>query len=744
MRYPRLFVWLFFVFCLLVSLTGCVSRSPIVQYPDGISFAAVYTHDNLRDMTSAPVSEAFRQQLDAAFTARNLTVRQTSFESISDILTAIRDTDRRLNALRGFIKNTNYLTLVELSTEFFSQLSGRYRWDVRVKLAVVDQATGESLVQTFTLPAVLMFAHEDGQDAIDSVRTEIERRLMGLVDQFLRGRNLQTRPAPASPPGEAAAPPQGAPPGGVAQPSEAIYFIMIDRFFNAQSSNDFDTDPNDPLAWHGGDLMGIVRKLPYLKVLGITQIWLSPPFLTASNNFFGHPAFHGYWTYDLTQIDPHFGTFEELEHLASEAQAHGIGLILDFVVNHVGYGSPLVESKPHWFHPALTIEDWNDPEQLVRRQVHGLPDLNQDEPEVYDYLIGAAKKWLTLPNITGYRLDAVKHVGLDFWKKFNTTLMGIKPGFILLGEYFDGSPKKVDDIQRQGNFTHMFDFPLAFALRDVFCDNKSLANLASTIVNDIQYGDPNRMVTFIDNHDMSRFLSACHGNFLSMQNALEVMLAMRGIPSIYYGTEVPLAGADEPDNRGVMQFDNPRFYDTIRHALAMRSTYPVLAKGKTATLAFSPKFVVIGRELGRQQALLLISTDDQPNHYTLPPGTWIEAKTRQPLSSPLTISPHSVRVLIQENATHPLLHQGTRRVTFRVPADGFTYAITGSAPALGQWSPEHAPRARAEQPVTIDLPAQAVLTFKLVRFDSHGNATWASGDNQAIFTENTQDVTLAW
>lgn len=536
-------------------------------------------------------------------------------------------------------------------------------------------------------------------------------------------------------------PPSGANFSDEVSHSEAIYFILVDRFFNARNQSP-DIDLSDKAGWHGGDLEGIRQKLPWLQALGITKIWLSPVFTAAHEKFFGNGAFHGYWTYDLSKLDPTFGTEEDFKALANDAKELGMELILDFVVNHVGYGSPLVEQKPTWFHPALTIEDWNDYDQLVNRQVHGLPDLDQSNPEVYAYIANAAWKWLAMPNVAGFRLDAVKHVDNAFWARFNQELQSGKKNIMLIGEYFDGDPKKVDEIQKNGKFTQMFDFPLSYALRDVFCDGKSLAGLASIITNDRLYSNPNNMVTFIDNHDMPRFISLCRDDVSAMSRALRVMLAWRGIPSLYYGTEAPLAGEKEPDNRADMDFNRADLYPVIQSALRMRAKNPVFAKGRTATLHYQPGFVVFARELGEQQALIIINQSDNAQNYVLPQGKWRDAESHRMIMAMANVRPRTVQILVNKDAQKPIIDDSLKKVTFRVPSDGFTYAITGSAPELGNWNPANAPKTTSE--IVVELPAQTVVSYKLVRLAGDGNVTWASGDNRELFTDKADVVDVTW
>lgn len=773
----HLAIFMLLLFTVAAFCQSCVSQTPTPQYADDISFAVVYTHDDNTNLKSEAIDDGVAAGLNSVLTSRNLKVNQVAFQSVHQQLEAIRDTDRRIQAIKSQASNAQIILLAEISTEFYSPLSGRYRWDVNVNLTVYDMVTNDTLSSKVSMPAVLMYAHENGDDAIQSVEGDIQRQIASLVDKFMKGRtgkrddrnevkppeptpqtNDNYRPREIAPP--PAVEPETEPPAadspesqpasdteassteGASPNAEAIYFILIDRFFNARAENDYDVDMSDPAGWHGGDLEGIRQKLPYLQKLGITKIWISPMYTTAAQKFFGNAAFHAYWTYDLNTVDKHFGSEQDIENLAISARQYGISLILDFVVNHVGYGSELVEKKPDWFHPALTIEDWNDEKQLVERQVHGLPDLNQDNPEVYQYIMNAAKKWVRLPNIAGYRLDAVKHVGMDFWKSFNNTLRGMDRTMMLLGEYFDGDPAKVDDIQKRGHFTHMFDFPLTFALRDVYCDNRSLANLASVIANDRQYSAPNHMVTFLDNHDMPRFISICKNDKTKMAQALRVLLAWRGIPSLYYGTEYPLAGDKEPDNRADMNFNNPAFYSLIQRGLRLRSQWGVLATGKTAVLDYKPGFVAIGRENDYQQAILLITTHAN-SQFTLPSGDWNDSESASTYRGQIQLSANSVKILLR-NKKDTILKNEKRNITFNVPNDGNTYIITGSIPELGSWNPYKAPKTTGKQPLTLSLPSQTVIVYKPVKLKNNNEIEWANGDNRELFTERKQSISVSF
>ena len=745
-------------------VSGCVSQTPLPQYSDSVRVASIYAYDDSSQLVTHPLSDEITGRLNEALTNRNLSASQVQYDTYSQTFGEIRDTDRRIQLFKKMANSSDILVLVELKADYYSVLSGRYRWNVNVHVTVYDPLDNSRISDEFTLPAALLYQHQTGEDAIDSVKDEIYRKIGGIVDQFMKGRGVsggsasqpvvtqlenghytvalcaqKVKVQDPEPVETVVAP-------AAADTSDAIYFVMVDRFFDL-AADTAPVDKSDPGAWHGGDLKGITAKLPYLKEMGIKTLWLSPIFESGQQKFFGNGAFHGYWTYDLRRIEQRFGSQADFEELTREAKKYGIKILLDLVVNHVGYGAPLIEQKPDWFHPALTIEDWNDPKQLTEREVHGLPDLNQDNPEVYDYLLKATLQWLKMDNVAGFRLDAVKHVSLAFWKKFNAELKQNSKDIMLLGEYFDGAQNKVNDVQREGEFTHLFDFPLAFALRDVYCEHRSLGAIASVISNDDLYTDPNTLVTFIDNHDMPRFISHCNGDQARMGNALSVLLSVRGIPSFFYGTEVPLAGREEPFNRPDMSFDQPVFYQLIQSKLSDRSKYSVFHHGKSTILEYEPNLMVIGEEKGSEQALVCIATDlGASKTVHLPEGQWQKLGDQGGVfENQFEISPNSVVTFVRNNAKDSIIPTGKRTFTFALQdvSEG-TYVIAGSRPELGFWNPSMAPRLDAQNgyKVTLTLPQNAVVSYKLVKIMDDGSVQWEDGDNREFFSKTTEESTV--
>ena len=210
-------------------------------------------------------------------------------------------------------------------------------------------------------------------------------------------------------------------------------------------------------------------------------------------------------------------------------------LVLDVVYNHTSFDAAALTEHPDWYNPALTIEDWNDPEQLVNRQVHGLPDLNQQHPEVYAYLRDATLQWALGFGVDGLRIDAVRHMPTDFFARLHSDLRAAAPGLWTLGEDFQGAPRLLAATFAGGGFDGMFDFPLRYALIDSLCRGAHLGRLGSVLGSDRLYQHPEDLVTFLDNHDMPRVLTECGGDQDAVRRAWVAQMALRGVPALTWG-----------------------------------------------------------------------------------------------------------------------------------------------------------------------------------------------------------------
>ncbi|WP_442599143.1 alpha-amylase family glycosyl hydrolase [Neobacillus sp. D3-1R] len=400
---------------------------------------------------------------------------------------------------------------------------------------------------------------------------------------------------------------------------ETVYFLMVDRFNNGDTTNDMDVDVKDPLAYHGGDFQGIIDKLDYLKDMGFTAIWLTPIFDNADKGY------HGYWINDFYKVDEHFGDIETFKKLVSEAHKRDMKIILDFVANHVAPSSPLVKDpeKQDWFHENKEITNWEDQNQLENGWIYGLPDLAQENPEVEKYLLDAAKWWIKETNIDGYRLDTVKHVPTSFWEKFSKTVKETKENFYLLGEVWSNDPTYISNYDKAG-IDGFVDYPLNEYLRRAFAkpDQRLDALFKNYDRNKTIYEDPYLMGTFLDNHDTIRFT---HDMVENNQNpgtrwklALTYLYTTPGIPIVYYGSEIALNGGKDPDNRRQMDFRTDKeIIDYISKIGELRQQLPSLTRGTMELLYEKNGMAVYKRVYQKEVTIIAINNTSKSQHITL-------------------------------------------------------------------------------------------------------------------------------
>lgn len=376
---------------------------------------------------------------------------------------------------------------------------------------------------------------------------------------------------------------------------DIIYFILTDRFFDADPGNNFDGDKSNLVQYHGGDFQGITKKLPYLKNLGVTTLWISPVVKNQVKNrdYTGKVSYgyHGYWPVDFCETDPHQGNLDVLKELVKKAHDNGMKVVLDAILNHTAWQHPWNKDiqKKNWYHSPCDINDWHNEGELLNCGLYGLPDLNQENPEVTKYLIENAKWWIDETGIDGFRVDAVKHVPHWFWKIFSEEIHKYAgENFILIGENFDGNPLNISSYQKDG-IDSMFDFPLYFTLKDVFCYDVSMRKLAWRLAEDVNYENPNILIVFLDNQDTNRFMT--EANYLAKEKlklALAFLMTINRIPCVYYGTEVGMEGvggitaADRPpENRKDMEWDkNPELLIFFKHLASLRNQHVALQSGK--------------------------------------------------------------------------------------------------------------------------------------------------------------------
>ena len=427
--------------------------------------------------------------------------------------------------------------------------------------------------------------------------------------------------------------------------SDVMYLIMTDRFSDGDLSNDHlqsmpgTFDRSKPRAYHGGDLRGIENHLNYIQQLGATTVWITPLYAQDPNS----PAdYHGYGAVNMYAVNPHFGTLQDYEQLAQDLHRRGMKLVLDTVPNHVGPKNPWVldPPAPDWFHGTLAkhleangnfapITDPHAPHAAYRKAVDGwfanvLPDLNQSNPLVEQYLIQNAIWWIESGTLDGLRLDTFPYVDRAFWRDFHAELHTLYPNLTTVGEVFNPDPTIVSYFA--GGATHVgidtglytpFGFPTYFALRATLTGTPPAGDEPMTRLENVQrqdwlYPHPERLVTFLGNHDTMRFISEPGATAARMKLAFGLLVTMRGMPQIYYGDEIAMLGGNDPDNRrdfpGGFPGDTKDAFTAagrtpaqesmhawVRGLLQLRAHHPVLQTGAQQDLLVDDTGMVFAR-----------------------------------------------------------------------------------------------------------------------------------------------------
>lgn len=364
---------------------------------------------------------------------------------------------------------------------------------------------------------------------------------------------------------------------------QILYFVLLDRFNNGNLANDDEVDRRDPFAFHGGDVQGLIDKLDYLEKLGVTGLWLSPVFKNREPKFFKHSAYHGYWPWDFWNPDPRFATFDDLVALRRHTKKKQMRLLLDMVVNHMGYDAEFAASNPEWFNQFGNINDWNNEFELINHNIYGLPDFASNKPVVKKFFKLVGRHWLKNLEPDGFRLDAVKHVPLEFWQDFNAEMRQAGgENFMLLGEYLHGDPQAFKRVWHEGTFSSLFDFPLYYTIKEVFAEGQDFRKLASRLYFDRNYADAAMLATFLDNHDLDRFFTLCDENVERYMQAMTFLMTVRGMPVLCYGDEQGLTGHEGPKplNRGDMVFnEDSELFQRTRKLIQLRKDHLPLRRG---------------------------------------------------------------------------------------------------------------------------------------------------------------------
>ena len=377
--------------------------------------------------------------------------------------------------------------------------------------------------------------------------------------------------------------------------SDVIYLITPDRFSNGDPSNDIFMDlkektinRKDDYARHGGDIKGIIDHLDYIDEMGFTAIWSTPLLI----NDMERTSYHGYAITDLYQVDPRFGTLEEYIELSKKARNKGLKLVMDQVANHCG-----VE---HWWMKDLPFKDWVNYQKDYEKNIatkysnhrrtsnqdmyasridnkkmsdgwftSSMPDLNQKNPYMAKYLIQNSIWWIETLELRGIRQDTYPYPDKEFMSTWAGTIMKEYPNFNIVGEEWSYNPLLVGYWQQgaknkdgyNSNLKTTMDFPMQKAIIESLNEeeswDKGLVKIYEGLANDFYYSDPQSILIFGDNHDMSRIYTQLHKDLTNTKMALSYILILPRIPQIYYGTEILLDDSEKPGDHGLIRTDFP-------------------------------------------------------------------------------------------------------------------------------------------------------------------------------------------
>ncbi len=396
---------------------------------------------------------------------------------------------------------------------------------------------------------------------------------------------------------------------------ETVYSLMVDRFNNGDTKNDIDVNTQDPMAYAGGDFQGVIDKLDYLKDMGFTAIRLTSIFDNTAGGY------HGYWVNDFYKTDEHFGSLKTFKNLVKEAHERELKVIIDFVTNNVSAAHPWVNdpTKQSWFNKQQDIIDSNNQQAIENGWVNDLPDLNQDNPEVENYLIEAARWWINNTGIDGYSLPEVNHVPVSFWSNFSKAVKDEKEDFFLVGVGSQTNDVDWEKYEAAG-IDSLYDYSHSNKLREVFATTDK--SFETVDANNDTFQHPELTAKFFDNENTVRFTSDIVEQKMfpgsRWRTALAYLYSTPGIPMVFYGSEIALNGEEAPDNQRIMNFRTEKeLIDYMTKLGELRNQLPSLTRGTMEMLYDKDGMVVYKRSFQDETSIIAINNTSKSQNITL-------------------------------------------------------------------------------------------------------------------------------
>ena len=452
--------------------------------------------------------------------------------------------------------------------------------------------------------------------------------------------------------------------------SDVIYLIMPDRFANGDPSRDSHPEMHEQVnrseigGRHGGDLRGIITHLDYIKGLGATAIWSTP--LCEDNDQGG--SYHGYAQSNVYRIDPRLGTNEEYAELADKLHQRGMKLIMDYVTNHWGLEHWLIKDLPSddWIHQfpeyrqtnhRMTAQmDPNASERDLKNCVEGwfvpsMPDLNQSNPKMLNYLIQNAIWWIEFAGLDGFRVDTYSYNDKKTIAAWTKAIMDEYPNFNIVGEIWMHHQAQIAYWQKdspigaiQNYNSHLpsvMDFTLHDAIMEVFDEeepqwNTGMVKIYDNFVNDFLYPDVDNVLVFAENHDTPR-INEIYPDIKKYKLVMSLIATVRGIPQIYYGSEIGMKGKKSigdgdirqdfpggwPDDEqsafeasGRSDYQN-EYYDFTSRLFNWRKSAEVIHKGKMTQYTPEDNLYIYFRSLGEKVVMIVLNPNTESRELSL-------------------------------------------------------------------------------------------------------------------------------
>jgi glycosidase len=443
---------------------------------------------------------------------------------------------------------------------------------------------------------------------------------------------------------------------------DVIYLLMPDRFADGDPKNNVaegminDFKPEDPIGRHGGDLDGIINHLDYLNDLGVTALWLTP---VVENN--SSVSYHGYAASNLYKIDPRFGSNEKYKELVTKAHEKGIKIIYDHVSNHISINHPWINDLPvkEWINGTKEnhLNAWHD--KVILWDIHGakvtkdylakgwfvdeMPDLNQANPFVRNYLIQNTIWWVESTGLDGIREDTYPYVDEMFLSQWAKDIMNEYPTLNIVGEVWEGEAIFLAPYQKGSRLNTKFDtnlpvvtdFALQNAYEDFLKSGSNFYKIYYTLAKDYLYENPNDLLVFADNHDSPRALFTAGENIDKVKLVFAHLLTTRGIPQILYGSEIGMVGNERHGvlranfrggfpgdtsnafvSRGRTKTENELF-NFFKKLISIRKKYESLSKGEFHHLPPIDNVYVYTKKYNEEKTLVMINSSNEEKQFNI-------------------------------------------------------------------------------------------------------------------------------